>query len=147
MRRIVHLIALAAVLGGCGAGPTGATGASPTPGGKRPFDQTRYVQCLREQGATVQEVDGGLRIEAQSPAQEAKNAAAKKACQELGPDGGEPNVPDAAQLEELLRLVRCLREHGLDVQDPGPPDYDIKIRSTTRDDSQIRAAEQACARR
>jgi hypothetical protein len=116
----------------------------PSPSGKREFDQTKYVQCLREHGAKVNEVDGGIGIEANDEAQEAKNTEAKKACRQLGPDGGEPVVPDPAQLEQLRKQAQCLRDHGLDVKDPGPPDYDVKINVSGDDVRKADAAQRAC---
>lgn len=122
-------------------------GASTAPGKKGQFDQTRYVRCLREHGANVNESGGGISLEANGADQDARNKAAKKACLEFAPDGGAPSVPDAAQMEELHRQVTCLREHGLQVPDPGPPDYDIKITAGAGELAKVEEAQRTCAQR
>jgi hypothetical protein len=126
-----------------GLGVAGAS-ASAEAGKKGEFNQTRYVRCLREHGANVTESGGGVGLAADSPDQDAKNEVAKKACLEFAPDGGAPTVPDAEQLEQLHRQVVCLREHGLQVQDPGPPGYDIKITAGPGELGKVEAAERAC---
>jgi len=144
---VVLVLGLGLAVAGCddGSGGTPGPSGSAAPGKKGQFDQTKYVQCLREHGAKVNESGGGIGLEADGTAQEEKNEAAKRACLSFAPDGGAPNVPDAAQLEELHRQVVCLRGHGLQVQDPGPPDYDIKITAGPGQLETVEAAQRDCA--
>ena len=47
--------------------------------------------------------------------------------------------------QAALQFARCMRQHGIDVPDPGA-DSGIRIRGSEPDDPEFKAAEQACQR-
>lgn len=100
--------------------------------GTKPADpdeqRLRFTRCMREHGVDVPD---------ENPANPGKGTTLKgdgakideafKACQKQVPSGVNQNDPKVK--DELLRLVRCMREHGVDMPDPGP-DGGIKVKDT-----------------
>jgi hypothetical protein len=88
-----------------------------------------YAACMREHGIDMEDpnADGGIvasRPEDETPA---KQEATEACLEKLGPSpvgsgsSGSSGGPDAEEKrEELLDLAACLREQGLDVEDPAP---------------------------
>lgn len=86
--------------------------------------QLRFAACLRGEGVDMDDpTSAGMSI---SGADDAFVAAVETCRAEIGrppargsgPDGGGPADDDLRA--EHLRIAQCLREHGVDVADPGP---------------------------
>lgn len=174
MRRSVALLvalAMIAALAGCARGSDGngvATagkakpGPSSSPGASAaPADTAQqmrqFAQCMREQGIDMPdpEVDGNggidLNVGGEGKADPQKVDAAMAKCKQYLPNGGEPQRPDPAQVEQMRQFAKCMREHGIaDFPDPddsgamriqGSPGSDINP-----NDAKFKAAQQACER-
>jgi hypothetical protein len=116
-----------------------ASGQTPTPSATRSVDRDKtlqFVKCLQEHGipATLSG-DGQVGIDQPRPVQpsgpvgtppvdQAKRAAAEKACQQFNPLGDPPKV-GTAEWDRMLQYAQCLRQHGLNVKDPQPGDYGV----------------------
>ncbi|MCP3818246.1 hypothetical protein NLX86_08995 [Streptomyces sp. A3M-1-3] len=91
-----------------------------------------FVNCMRDNGVDMEDPDpetgqldlqsvmgGGADSEALRTAMEACRDKAPQAMKERG----EGN-PDAAQLENMKKFAACMRENGVDMDDPGPEGLD-----------------------
>jgi hypothetical protein len=50
--------------------------------------------------------------------------------------------PDPA--DQAVKFAQCMRQHGVNVEDPKPGEPGVRIRGQKGDDSKIQAASQAC---
>ena len=76
-----------------------------------------------------------------------KFKAAQQACQKYLPNGGQPTRPNPQEQQQMLAFARCMRQHGIDVPDPGASGgIELKGRPGTvnPDSPKFKAAEQAC---
>jgi hypothetical protein len=76
-----------------------------------------------------------------------KFKAAQQACQKYLPNGGQPTKPNPQEQQQLLAFARCMRQHGIDVPDPGASGgIEVKGRPGTvnPNDPKFKAAQQAC---
>lgn len=107
-----------------------------------------YAQCMRDNGYAEfpDPTPGeGMRFLI-TPGSAARFEKASTACRDLAPEGmrGEGVTPE--QLEGLLKLAQCVREHGV----PGFPDpspdggFDANVIGAGPDDPKLRAAMDAC---
>jgi len=86
---------------------------------------TAYADCLRKQGVDAQyDPDNGIKMPA--GVDSAKEDAAEAACRSIAP-GGINAKPDAAQLDQSLKMTQCLRSKGVKVTDPTESDPAPKI--------------------
>ena len=167
MRRLMTAAALTALLAaGCGTGEddggvaTLADGKGGTPTASvDPEDAFRqYARCMREQGVDIP--DPGAGDEPVMLAPSGPSAQYQAADRKCGPilkkalrDG--PKMDDPAMLDNALKFARCMREHGIDLPDPGA---DGAIRKPVDggegsaepavmfdpDDPKLKAAQRAC---
>ncbi|NUU21975.1 MAG: hypothetical protein HOV68_10755 [Streptomycetaceae bacterium] len=110
-------------------GDQGGPGASTPPeaaAGEK-GDMVKYAGCMREHGVDMPDpaADGSMMaaqaVPAPGSADETKMNDATAACRKWLPNGGEVSEKDKAeQREKQLKMAQCLREHGMDVPDPGP---------------------------
>lgn len=117
----------------------------------------KFAQCMREHGINMADPQvqssgsssgpGSVRVLAAPGSDPAKAKAAQDACKQYMPNGGEAPKPDAQALEQLRKLAKCMREHGL----PNFPDPDPngglmlnKDSGITPDDPKFKAAQEAC---
>jgi hypothetical protein len=133
MRRIAILagVVLALAVAACGSdnGPrvataNGAAAAQPTPTATadRQEQLRAFTQCMRDNGVDMPDPDpngsldrpGGLDLN--DPALKR----ALTACQAKLPNGGEVPKLDPQQSDQYMRFAACMREHGVDLPDPGP---------------------------
>lgn len=107
-----------------------------------------YAQCMRDNGYAEfpDPTPGeGMRFLI-TPGSAARFEKASAACHDLAPEGmrGEGVTPE--QLEGLLKLAQCVREHGLpNFPDPSPDGgFDAGKIGAGPDDPKLRAAMDAC---
>ena len=157
-------LALALVLAACAGGGEGdgvaSLGGSAQPtattngGGSSDPTQAalQFAKCMRQHGIDMPDpkvdsegrmsitINGGRgKLGPDDP----KFKEAQQACQKYLPNGGKPAKPSAEQLQKALQFARCMRQHGIDVPDPGA-DGGIQIRGSGPDDPKFKAAQQAC---
>lgn len=93
-----------------------------------------FVGCMRDNGVDMEDPDpetgqldmqsvmgGGANSDALRQAME---ACRDKAPQAMKDRGGSQGNPDAAQLENMKKFAACMRENGVDMDDPGPEGFD-----------------------
>jgi hypothetical protein len=157
-------LAVAACAGGGGTGGVASLGgATQTTSGSnasrgKDFKQAalEFARCMRRHGIDMpdpqfsgnkitQEIKG--RPGGAKGPDDPKFTAAQQACQQYLPNGGQPIRPNPQEQQRLLRFARCMRQHGIDVPDPGASGG-IVIKggpSTAKpDEPKFTAAQQAC---
>lgn len=122
-----------------------------------------FAKCMREHGVDMKDPDGDGRITvmaskgaggAGGPGGDQAMQAAQKACQSLMPNGGKPRKMSPQDLDKARKFAKCMREHGINMEDPGP-DGGIRIKMTggpgqsgkmgnPGDDPKMKAAQEAC---
>ncbi|MEV4251852.1 hypothetical protein AB0J52_01645 [Spirillospora sp. NPDC049652] len=153
---------LAFGLAACGGGGSGDKLAAEST--KKADQATRmrdFAKCMREHGVDMKDPDGDGRVMVQQTAGanggangEEQMKAAQKACRHLMPDGGKPRKASPQDQEKLRKLARCMREHGVNMEDPGPdggirmkmsaPPGQAKSTFNPQDDPKLKAAQEAC---
>ncbi|MCF2531646.1 hypothetical protein [Yinghuangia soli] len=110
--------------GGASSDAKGGTGGGAAAGEKG--DMVKYAQCMRENGVDMPDPSADGMMQAM-PAGEAGSAEmakvekASEACRKWLPNGGEVTEKQKAEdREKQLKMAKCLREHGLNVNDPEP---------------------------
>ncbi|HEV2781651.1 MAG TPA: hypothetical protein VGX25_19885 [Actinophytocola sp.] len=159
VRTVLLAAALLALVSGCSGGEAPASqvasiSGSQQPSGEAPAgddgktdeDKAReYAKCMRDHGVNMKDpeiTEGGgvgLSIEGTDPETVKK---AETECKSLLPNGGKPPTPDAEQLDRMRETAKCLREHGINVQDPTVDDPGIKIEGG--DKEKVDEAMKAC---
>jgi len=167
---VVLAFALGTALTGCAQGGTNpqvasangaGTTASPGADGENLSDaekRVKFTQCMREKGVDMPdpeegETGGGFKIElgdpkAGGPAPKDVEAA-MQTCRKYLPNGGEPPKLDAAQLEQMRKYSKCMRENGVAAFPDPEPGGMLKIEAgpgTGLDprDPTFKAAEKKC---
>jgi hypothetical protein len=115
----------------------------------------KFAQCMREHGINMPDPQvqgsgsgpGSVQIQVGAGSDPAKTKVAQEACKQYLPNGGDAPKPDAQALEQLRKLAKCMREHGL----PNFPDPDPngglmldKNSGITPNDPKFKAATEAC---
>jgi hypothetical protein len=117
-------LALVLVAAACGGSSSSARSGGVAAGGGDPqFKwELKFVGCLRSQGIEIEDPSPTTGFPAVN--KDAAFTAASKACEEkLGdPPSVENGGPTGSAKEQktILREVKCMREHGIDISDPGP---------------------------
>jgi hypothetical protein len=165
MRKLLLLPTILLALSGCAAAQDAGDGVATAGGGATPApsastgtgdegDGLKFAQCMRGEGLTWFEDpepgQRGVRIRVPEGQDKAKVDAAMEACKQFLPNGGEPPKLDAAALEQVRLMAKCMRENGVpDFPDPGP-NGEIRINagqlSVKPGDPAFEAAQKACAR-
>jgi hypothetical protein len=125
-------LALAAVTFGAvtACGPFGGSGngSASAPASADPLEQGRkFAQCMRDQGVDLPDPGSGGGFQTPKPGKPLLDPksptvkAALEACKSLDPNsGGDAQPPiDPTQLAQMLEFAKCMREHGIDMPDPG----------------------------
>jgi hypothetical protein len=86
---------------------------------------TAYADCLKKQGVDAR-YDPSNGIKMPENLDSAKRDAAEAACRSVAP-GGLNAKPDAAQLDQSLRMAQCLRGKGVKIKDPTEADPQPRI--------------------
>jgi hypothetical protein len=112
----------------------------------------QFARCMRQHGIDMADPkfngNGGISITVHAGGRgpkpdDPKFKAAEQACQKFMPKGGRAGRPNPQQLQRALQFARCMRQHGIDVPDPGA-DGGIRIRGPEPDDPRFKTAQQAC---
>jgi hypothetical protein len=170
---LVGTLALALAVAACGRG-NNTNGVASLNGSDKPTATTtasnskdprqaalEFARCMRQHGIDMpdpqfsgnkitQSIRGGP---GKMGPDDPKFKAAQQACQKYAPDGGQLTKPNPQQQQQLLQFARCMRQHGIDVPDPGPNGGGIVVKrgsggngrnGPNPDDPTFKAAQQAC---
>lgn len=83
----------------------------------------KFAQCMRQNGIDVPDPqeNGGMMIKADKNTDHAKMEKAMKACRHFMKEGGaEDAAKDPKFRDAMVKYAACMREHGVDMPDPGP---------------------------
>ena len=133
----------------------GTSGApSTTTGSAAPGDVvkqlTQYANCMRQHGVDVPgpQVNGasGAAVVGASPGGDSDAAkAANAACARLLPAGGTPGTVDPQAMDALRQQAKCLRDHGVKIDDPTAQQPYLSLAGVNSDDPATVAAIKTCA--
>jgi hypothetical protein len=161
------VLALALAVVACGGGGK-ANGVASLGGANKPTATTTagsshddrqaalaFARCMRQHGIDMPDPKfSGNGISQEFTARRGGNGpdspkfkAAQQACQKYLPNGGQPTKPDPQEQQQMLAFARCMRQHGINVPDPGASGG-IEVKggpgSVKPDSPTFKAAEQAC---
>ncbi|MEV5570480.1 hypothetical protein AB0L06_10530 [Spirillospora sp. NPDC052269] len=121
-----------------------------------------FAKCMREHGVNMKDPDGDGRITVMQTAGpkgadvKQQMDSAQKECQHFMPNGGKPRKASPEDLDKMRKFAQCMRQHGIDMQDPDP-NGGLMLRasrppgqggekgnSSPEDDPKMKAANQAC---
>jgi hypothetical protein len=166
-------LALMLAVAGCGGGGNNRDGVASLSGANKPTTTTsagpvskqkaalEFARCMRQHGIDMpdpqfsgnritQELRGGP---GKKGPDDPKFKAAQQACNKYLPNGGQPPKLNPQERQQLVEFARCMREHGIDVPDPGPNSGGIVVKRSgangrnapePEDDPKFKAAQQAC---
>ncbi len=123
-------------------------GGSTTPGKGGPTGQYEkvlaYYECLRENGLDVTDPEPGQGVRLpQIDRGDPEQVAAVEACRDLQPgNDGEP--PDAEAMAKLREFTACMREQGIDMDDPEADGTLHMPEGVDRESSEFTAAMDEC---
>ncbi|WP_046471621.1 hypothetical protein [Allosalinactinospora lopnorensis] len=112
------------MLAGCGpqSGDGGASASGSDTGSDKEFEDglLEFTQCMRDNGVDMPDPEGNGAVPALPAPQDGGSGPESKAlreCEELLPV--DENAPSEEELHERnLEMAQCLREEGLDIDDP-----------------------------
>ena len=148
-------LATCALVTACGNGGDGGNKVASISESAKPSDQQQagddrndedkmrdFTKCMREHGVDIPEPTAqpkagggstgggkgspGIVIQGAGPDKE-KIDKANEACRPLLPNGGQPPKLDAQQLDEMRKMAKCMREHGVNMPDPDPNNPGIMV--------------------
>lgn len=129
MRLFLTLGLLALLVAGCSGkskdpqiasagGPNRPT-ASATPSLSSEEMQRLFTKCMRDHGVDIPDPGSGPQGGSVAISQGPEMGAANKACEKYMP-AGSLQTPSAADQAKALQFARCMRQHGVNIPDPGP---------------------------
>jgi hypothetical protein len=166
-------LALMLAVAGCGDGGNDPNGVASLSGANKPTTTTsagpaskqeaalEFARCMRQHGIDMPDPQfngNGITQEFKaSPGSKGpddpKFKAAQQACNKYLPNGGQPPKLNPQERQQLVEFARCMREHGIDMPDPGPDSGGIVVKRSgangrnapePEDDPKFKAAQQAC---
>jgi hypothetical protein len=166
---LVAMLAVTLAVAACGGGgkangvaslsgankPTATTTAKPSSKQDAMQAALAFARCMRQHGINLPDPqfngngisqDFAARRGSKGP-NDPKFKAAQQACNKYLPNGGQPTKPNLQEQQQMLAFARCMRQHGIDVPDPGASGgIEVKGRpgSVNPDSPKFKAAEQAC---
>jgi hypothetical protein len=127
---------------------TPTASASPSASADMRAAQLKFTQCMREHGVNMPDPgpDGKMGFVQKKGDDHAKAEKAMKACQPLMQKavGDKMGKPDPQMIDKLVKYARCMREHGMDMPDPGP-EGQLRIKVNKGGEQKFKEAEKACA--
>jgi hypothetical protein len=139
------------------AASAGDPGANPSPTPSLSFEQRlrQWAHCVRGQGFDLPDParNGAGKISIEPPAGTQKGGpleeryrAALQKCIKLDPNEGGVASFSAAELEQQRQWAQCLRDQGIEVNDPDPNGMPARIRPDAgHSEAALQKATQACA--
>jgi hypothetical protein len=99
---------------------------------------------MREHGIDIPDPEPGKQPPVVDGPADSTEHKALEACEQFLPNGGEVEEVSPEDLEKLRQYAKCMREHGIDMPDPGP-DGALTGDAVTGDDAaKLDAADKAC---
>jgi len=171
---LVGVLALVLAVAACGDGGNNTDGVASLGGSGQPTSTTsagsskdpkqaalEFARCMRQHGIDMPDPKvNGNQITQEfkaSPGSKGPDSpefkAAQQACNKYLPNGGQPTKPNPQQQQQLVQFARCMRQHGIDMPDPGPNGGGIVVKRSggngrnapePEDDAEFKAAQQAC---
>jgi hypothetical protein len=135
--------------------PTATTTAKPRSKQDAMQAALNFARCMRQHGINLPDPQfNGNGISQEFTARRGGNGpdspkfkAAQQACNKYLPNGGQPTKPNPQEQQQMLAFARCMRQHGIDVPDPGASGG-IEVKGgavgVDPDGPKFKAAEQAC---
>lgn len=128
------------------AGGVASGSASPSRSVSPEDAQLKFAQCMRDNGVDVPDPGSGdghaMRLG--KGGDRSKLEAALEKCQSWLQAGGKmPDLKDPKVRDQYVKFTQCMREHGVDIPDPGP-DGQIKLPTGQVDRGQAEKAREAC---
>ncbi|GAB2837958.1 hypothetical protein GCM10027176_47960 [Actinoallomurus bryophytorum] len=141
-RQTALLIPLALfALSGCGGG---GGGAAPSSSANAEDSQVKFAQCMRQHGVQVEDPEPGqpgVRMRVHSTQGKQQMDTAMQACRKYNPmKPMDPNDPRAR--DQMLKMARCLRAHGVQIADP-QPGHGVQIQ-VKKGDTKTQQAMETC---
>jgi hypothetical protein len=89
--------------------------------------ERKYAKCMREHGIDMPDPsdDGAARMAI--PMDDPKSKDALDACRKLLPGGGTPKKRSPEELDKARAQAKCMREHGIDMPDPGADNQAVTL--------------------
>ncbi|MEU0566639.1 hypothetical protein ABZ297_14770 [Nonomuraea sp. NPDC005983] len=148
---------LAMTLAACGSKPAddgiasaGGGTAKPTASASPSLDpqeaRLKFAQCMREHGVDMPDPDSSGRVTIKGKKGDPDPSKAMQACQHFMKDavGNKMGGPmDPAQRDRMVKFAACMREHGVDMPDPGP-NGEFRAKIGKGGEQKMKAAEEAC---
>ncbi|MBT2234648.1 hypothetical protein [Nonomuraea sp. NEAU-A123] len=131
-----------------GKGTATPTASSSVSEADRQAAQLKFTQCMREHGVNMPDpgADGKMLLRQKKGDDPSKMKKATEACQPLLKDviGDKVNQPmDPKQRDQMVKFARCMREHGVDMPDPGAQG-EIRIKVGKGGEKKLKEAQEAC---
>lgn len=129
-----------------GAGAEASASASPSQSLSAEDAQLEFARCMRENGVDVPDPGSGdqkaMRLGKGTDRTKLQGALEK--CQQWLQAGGKmPDLKDPKVRDQFVKLAQCMREHGVDIPDPGP-DGQFKLPTGDIDPGALQKAREAC---
>ncbi|MEU8343932.1 hypothetical protein AB0C74_19735 [Spirillospora sp. NPDC048832] len=106
----------------------------------------RFAQCMRENGVDVPDPgaadEKALRF-GKGVDRKKLQGALEKCRQWLQAGGQMPDLKDPKVRDQYVKFAQCMREHGVDIPDPGP-DGQVKLPTGGIDRGALEKAREAC---
>jgi hypothetical protein len=166
---LIAMLALTLAVAACGGGgkangvaslggankPTATTTAKPWSKQDAMQAALAFARCMRQHGIDMPDPQfNGNGISQEFTARRGSKGpddptfkAAQQACNKYLPNGGQPAKPNLQEQQQMLAFARCMRQHGIDVPDPGASGG-IEVKgapgTVNPDSPKFKAAERAC---
>lgn len=114
---------------GSGSGSGGSGGETAAASDKSEVEQAQeFVDCLRGEGLEVEDPDpvtGELNLQALATADADRDTLMKafQACQDKAPQSLQDQATQAPDTEQQKEFAQCMRDNGVDMDDPGPDGF------------------------
>ncbi|MFA1538777.1 hypothetical protein [Actinomadura monticuli] len=108
--------------------------------------QLRFARCMRENGVDVPDPGSGdqkaMRL-GKGTDRTKLQGALEKCRQWLQAGGMMPDLKDPKVRDQYVKFAQCMREHGVDIPDPGP-DGQVRLPTGEIDRGALQKAREAC---